>query len=122
MYQEENKEEIKEQRAKYREENKEEIDKKNAAYYIENKEEIDKKNKMYQEENKEKILEQRKEYYNKNIEEIRAKDRARNPKVKCECGLSICKRSLPAHRRSKVHETFMKKKLEESKNETVVEL
>jgi prophage antirepressor-like protein len=116
-YQEEKKEEIKEQRAQYRKENKEKIKEQNASYYSENKEEIDKKNKIYQEENREKILEQRKEYYNKNIEEIRAKDRARNPKVMCECGLSICKRSLTKHLTSKTHETFMKRKSEESKTE-----
>jgi prophage antirepressor-like protein len=116
-YNEEHKEEIKEQRAQYRKENKEKIKEKDAEYYRENKEEINLKNKIYQAENKEKILEQRKEYYNKNIEEIRAKDRARNPKVMCECGLSICKRSLPAHRRTKTHETFMKRKSEESKTE-----
>jgi len=57
-------------------------------------------------------LKQRKEYYNKNIEDIRAKDRARNPKVMCECGIAICKRSLPAHRKSKTHERFLKKKEE----------
>jgi hypothetical protein len=28
----------------------------------------------------------------------------------CECGLSICKRSLPAHQKSKTHESFMKAK------------
>jgi hypothetical protein len=32
----------------------------------------------------------------------------------CECGLSsICKRSLPAHRKSKKHEMFMNKKNDE---------
>ena len=81
-----------------------------AAYYRENKEEIDKKNKIYHEENKDKILVQRKQYYDKNIEVIRAKDRARNPKVICDCGLSICKRSLGSHQKSKTHERFMKGK------------
>ena len=100
-YREENKEKIKEQKKIYKE--------RDAKYYQENKEEIQRKQKVYQEENKDKILKQRKEYYNKNIEEIRAKDRARNPKVECECGLLICKRSLPAHRKSKTHATFLAK-------------
>ena len=64
-------------------------------------------------------MKQRKEYYNKNIEEIRAKDRARNPKVKCECGLSICKRSLPTHIKTKTHERFLKLKNEKEETETV---
>ena len=92
---------------------------KNVVYLITNEylDEIKIKQKLYQEENKEKISKQRKEYYNKNIEEIRAKDRARNPKVICECGIAICKRSLPAHTKSKTHERFLKKK-EESKEES----
>jgi len=78
-------------------------------YYEDNKEEIQRKQKVYQEENRDAILKQRKEYYNKNIEEIRAKDRARNPKVICECGLSICLRSIPAHKKTKTHQTFLAK-------------
>ena len=113
-YREENDEKIKAQKAIYKEEHKEEYKERDAAYYRENKEEISMKQKIYNEENREKILEQRKKYYEKNIEEIRAKDRARNPKVTCECGLDICKRSLLAHRKSKTHEIFMKK-LEETK-------
>jgi prophage antirepressor-like protein len=115
-YLEENKEEIKEQRATYRKENKEKIKEQNARYYSENKEEINNKNKLYHEENRDKIMDQRKEYYQKNIEEIRAKDRARNPKVMCECGLSICKKSMSQHTKSKTHQTFMIKKLEEETN------
>jgi hypothetical protein len=108
-YREENKEKIKEQKKIYKEEHREEYKERDARYYAENKDQIQTKQKVYQEENKDKILKQRKEYYNKNIEEIRAKDRARNPKVTCECGLLICKRSLPAHRKSKTHESFLTK-------------
>ena len=113
-YREENEDKIKAQKAIYKEAHKEEYKERDAAYYRENKEEIAMKQKLYNEENKEKITQQRKKYYEKNIEEIRAKDRARNPKVTCECGLDICKRSLSAHRKSKTHEIFMKK-LEETK-------
>ena len=112
-YREENKDKIKEQKAIYKAEHKEEYKERDARYYRENKEELKIKQKLYNEENKENILAQRKEYYNKNIESIREKDRARNPKVICECGLSICKRSLPSHRKSKTHEMFMNKKNDE---------
>jgi hypothetical protein len=108
-YREENKERLPEQKKIYRQEHKEEFKERDAKYYQENKEEIQRKNKAYQEENRDAILKQRKEYYNKNIEEIRAKDRARNPKVVCECGLSICLRSIPAHKKTKIHQTFMAK-------------
>ena len=107
-YREENKDKIKEQKAIYKEAHKEEYKERDAAYYRENKEEITIKQKLYNEKNKDNILAQRKKYYNKNIEEIRAKDRARNPKV--TCGLLICKRSLPAHQKSKTHERFMNEK------------
>jgi hypothetical protein len=113
QYREDNKEKIKEQKKIYKEQHKEEYKERDAKYYAENKDEIKIKQKVYQEENKEKIKEQRKEYYDKNIETIRAKDRARNPKVMCECGLSIRKRSLPAHRKSKTHDSFLKLKNEQ---------
>jgi hypothetical protein len=115
-YREENEEKIKEQKKIYKEAHIEEYKERNARYYSENKDEIQVKQKLYQEENREKILKQRKEYYNENIEEIRAKDRARNPKVTCECGLLICKRSIPAHKKSKTHERFMKLLLDTKKD------
>jgi len=79
------------------------------------------KQKLYQKENEEQIMKQRKEYYDKNIEEIRAKDRARNPKVTCDCGLMICKRSLPAHQKTKTHERFLKEKNDKDIVDTKVE-
>jgi prophage antirepressor-like protein len=117
-YKEENCDIICEQRAMYRQENKEKIKEQNSEYYHENKDQINAKQKIYQEENKEKILKQRKEYYDNNIEVIRAKDRARNPKETCECGLQICRRSMTNHLKSKTHDAFMKRKMNESKPET----
>jgi len=120
-YREENEEKIKAQKAIYKEEHKEEYKERDAAYYRENKEEITMKQKLYNAENSEKITQQRKKYYEKNIEEIRAKDRARNPKVTCECGLDICKRSLSAHRKSKTHEMFMNKLGESKTSEDIID-
>jgi hypothetical protein len=117
-YREENKETLTERKKIYREEHKEEFKKRDAEYYQQNKEIINKKNKIYHEENRDKILKQRKKHYDKNIEKIRTKDRARNPKTMCECGLQICLRSLPAHRKSATHERFMRIK----NNETNLEL
>ena len=105
-YREEDK--IKAQKAIYKEEHKEEYKERNALYYINNKEEINKQKKIYQEENKEKISIHRKEYYEQNIEEIRRKDRERNPKVTCECGLQICIKSLSSHKKTATHERFIK--------------
>jgi hypothetical protein len=120
QYREENKEKINEQKKIYKAEHKQEYKERDAKYYAENKEEIKAKQKIYQEENRDKIMVQRKEYYNENIDAIRAKDRARNPKVTCECGLSICKRSIPAHKKSKTHDSFMKKKIKEYFDNTVL--
>jgi len=120
QYREENKEKINEQKKIYKAEHKQEYKERDAKYYAENKEEIKAKQKIYQEENRDKIMAQRKEYYNENIDEIRAKDRARNPKVTCDCGLSICKRSIPAHKKSKTHNSFMKKKFKEYFDNTVL--
>jgi hypothetical protein len=120
-YREENEEKIKAQKKIYKAEHKEEYKERDARYYQENKETIAMKSKIYNEANKDKILKQRKEYYKKNIEEIRSKDRARNPKVICTCGLSICKRSIPAHQRSQTHERFLKlKKEKEERGETEI--
>ena len=121
QYRDENKEKIKEQKKIYKEAHIEEYKERNSAYYRENIEDIQMKKKLYQKENEEHILKHRKEYYGKNIEEIRAKDRARNPKVACECGLMICKRSIPVHKKSKTHERFLKEKIDKSNVDTKVE-
>ena len=121
QYRDENKEKIKEQKKIYKEAHIEEYKERNSAYYRENIEDIQMKKKLYQKENEEHILKHRKEYYGKNIEEIRAKDRARNPKVACDCGLMICKRSIPVHKKSKTHERFLKEKIDKSNVDTKVE-
>ncbi len=119
-YREENLEKINVQKKIYKEEHKQEYKDRNAKYYTENKEEIQKKKKIYQEENRDKIKKQRDEYYEKNREKIQAKDRERNPKVICDCGLSLCKRSISAHKKSKTHESFMKIKIKEYFNTNVL--
>lgn len=117
QYREENIDKINEQKKIYKEEHKEEYKNRDAAYYMKNKEKIHAQQKIYNEKNRENILKQRKEYYNANIQEIRKKDRDRNPKITCECGLIICKKSLSAHQKSAIHGKFLalKNKNNESK-------
>lgn len=60
------------------------------------KEHIRERDKNYREANRDKLLKQKKEYYHQNKDKI-------NEKVKCECGLSVCKSHIKRHQASKNH-------------------
>ena len=99
-YYEENKEKILQKNKDYYEENKEKILQKNKDYYEENKEELAQKNKKYRKENKEELAQHQKEYQQANKEKISNK---RKETIVCDCGLTINKRHLARHTRSKKH-------------------
>jgi len=90
MYNEENKEKIKENNRKYYQDNKEKIEEyqkkyykenidyireRNREYYHDNKEYYNEKSKKYYQDNKEKIEEYQKKYYKENIDYIKERDR-----------------------------------------------
>ena len=100
-YQEEHKEEIREQRKQYREENKEEIKEQKKEFYENNKEKILKQKKENYEKNKDKLLEKKREYYEKNKEELNQKKKEN--KYTCGCGVVCLKCTKARHERSKKH-------------------
>ena len=95
--------------------NKEYCNNKSNKNYKNNKEEILEQMKDYYENNKEEILEQMKDYYQNNKEEIieRVQDYYQNnkeeileykkEKIICECGCSISRSNIQAHRKTQKH-------------------
>ena len=96
-YYQDNKEKLIKYQNEYRTVNSVEIAEKAKQYYIENKEE----RKQYYQDNKERSD----NYYKDNKAHILERQ---NTKVVCECGCKVSKGNLPAHIKSKKHESMMK--------------
>lgn len=75
MFNENNKEKVKQYNEEYKLNNKEKIKEINKIYWEKNKDKIKEKTKKYREENKEKIRAQKKEFYEKNKEKIKNKEK-----------------------------------------------
>ena len=72
------------------------------VYYEENKETVKEKVKKYYEENKEKKKEIVKKYYEENKEK-------KKEIVSCECGKKVRTGEITRHKKSKIHQEFLKK-------------
>ena len=114
-YYEANKDKILERNQKYRDENRDKINERNQKYREANKDKIKEQIQNYQEENKDKILEYQQNYRQENKDKIleyqqnyrqENKDKI-NQKVKCECGLLVCKASLSTHKKRPKHIKLM---------------
>lgn len=114
-YREQNKEIIKEQREKYRKANKEIIKERSKNYYKKNKEILNKKKKQYYEANKQTFKEYQKQYREMNTETIKEyqKNYRKNSEIiTCECGSSVKKNKISDHIKSKKHQAFINRSVQ----------
>jgi len=88
----------------YNEENKEQIKEQTHKYYEEHKEEIKQKTKLYAEENKEKVKEYKDEWYQKNKEKILTKQKE---SFLCDCGSKVRCSGKAEHLRSEKHKKYI---------------
>ena len=84
--------------------NKEKIIEYQKEYRADNKEKITEYKKEWYSENKETISERMKEYSSENKQELKAK---RSVKITCECGCSVQKGCIIAHRKTQKHINLM---------------
>jgi len=124
-YNEEHKDEIKEQKKVYYEEHKDEIKERKKVYYEEHKDEIKERKKVYRDKNRDEIKEQKKVYYEEHIDEFKERNKEyyyhnkdeilekSKEKITCECGAIVCKNHISRHRITQKH----LKLLEKNKNE-----
>ena len=70
-----------------------------------NKEKIQTQNKVWCEKNKEEIKEKKKVYREENREEI---NKQRNQVIVCECGINSTRRNISTHRKTKIHQEYLK--------------
>jgi hypothetical protein len=108
QWREDNREDYNKTLREYYKDNREELLEKKREYYKENKEEIVVKKKKYREEHKEETAERNRKWREKNPEKCEKNYSKRKEKVECECGLKIAKYCLSRHRKSEIHQSFLR--------------
>ena len=115
-YREQNKDKIISNKKEYYEKNKDELQQKAREYYHKNPELQRERHRIYYQNNKDIYNEKSKDYAKRNQETTRDykqqwykenKDRL-SEKITCECGITIQKRVLSQHQKSKMHQQFLK--------------
>jgi len=104
-YYEDNKEKIAEYSKQWHQDNRDKILERQKNYRQNNPDKIIESNKKWYENNLEKIHEKKKEKYENNKEEINEK---RKQKITCECGNIVRKSEISRHRKSIVHQEWVK--------------
>ena len=103
----ENKEYFQKQGKVYRENHKEHIKQRDHSYYHNNKEKILKRVKEYSEANKEQIVKYHSSYYQNNKEKWDKLKQQQKQHITCECGCILQKKALSKHFKSKQHQNYV---------------
>jgi hypothetical protein len=99
-YRVDNREQILARQAQYRADNREQILARQAQHYVVNREQVLAHHAQYYADNREQVSARQSQYYIDNHELIILK---RSEKVLCECGCSVRRSSMSAHRKSQKH-------------------
>ena len=102
-----NKEYFQEKRKTYRENNKEQIKERDHIYYQDNREKILKQVKEYNKANKDKIKEWHSNYYQNNKDKWRLSNEKREQQITCECGCVLQKKAVYKHLKSLKHQNYI---------------